>query len=602
MCSINPLNYFECAIIGTSQIFTYQTSLKINNFDIVKLTLKNREKIAVVLRKVSKPKFKCLNILEKLYSLKEKEIKFIEFISKYYFSSISETLSLFYLQENQQLNSIKIETDIKLSKQQQQGFEFCRKNQTSILFGDTGSGKTEIYIKLIEETLNDNKQIIFLLPEIAITSQMERRLKKYFGDLVAIWHSKITKPKKAKILEGIKRGEVRVVAGARSALFLPFNNLGLIIVDEFHDDSYKSQNIPTYNAKDLAIYKGKLYNIKVVLGSATPTISDIYKHPYFRLYGNFYNTTNRFIFVPRFDDSFKKISEVLERGEQVIIFIPTRANFKYMICANCGETIKCPYCDVAMSIHSKNKTLKCHYCSYATQIVSNCPNCGGEEFINERIGSSEIVEILRTTFPDKRIEKFDRDIITSKTRLDKILKEFNDKKIDILVGTQMVSKGHDYDVSLAVILDIDFILNMPDFRAREKALSLALQVAGRAGRRKNGEVLIQTLQPDFFRLSYDEFIKEELEFREVLHYPPFSRLVKLEFSDKKQDIAFNEMLKVKNCLEKRVEILGFGESPIFKIANRYRYQILIKGKDFHKILWSCKTDKTKIDMDSINFS
>ena len=166
----------------------------------------------------------------------------------------------------------------------------------------------------------------------------------------------------------------------------------------------------------------------------------------------------------------------------------------------------------------------------------------------------------------------------------------------------MVSKGHDYDVSLAVILDIDFILNMPDFRAREKALSLALQVAGRAGRRKNGEVLIQTLQPDFFRLSYDEFIKEELEFREVLHYPPFSRLVKLEFSDKKQDIAFNEMLKVKNCLEKRVEILGFGESPIFKIANRYRYQILIKGKDFHKILWSCKTDKTKIDMDSINFS
>ena len=383
-------------------------------------------------------------------------------------------------------------------------------------------------------------------------------------------------------------------------MFLPLDNLGLIIIDEFHDDSYKSQTIPTYNAKDLAIYKAKLENFNVVLGSATPLISDIYKHSYFRLKGNFYQTKNNVSFVSNFQETFNKIYQVLEKNEQIIIFIPTRANFKYMICSSCGESIKCPFCDVSMSIHSKNRTLKCHYCNYTTKIPNSC-ECGSEEFLNERIGSSEIVEILQKEFPNKVIEKFDRDIITSKTRLDKILKDFNNKKIDILVGTQMLSKGHDYDVSLAIILDIDFVLNIPDYRSRERALSLAIQVAGRAGRRKNGEVIIQTLQKEFFSMSYDEFIQEELEMREVLEYPPFSRLVKLEFSDKKPINAYNEMIKVKNCLEKEIEILGFGESPISKIASKYRYQILIKGKNFHKAIWRCKTAKTKVDTDVVNF-
>jgi primosomal protein N' (replication factor Y) len=378
-------------------------------------------------------------------------------------------------------------------------------------------------------------------------------------------------------------------------------NLGLIIVDEFHDDSYKSQSIPMYNAKDLAIYKAKLYNINVVLGSATPLVSDIYKHPYFRLKGNFYNTKNKLSFISYFEESFSKIAEVLNKNGQIIIFIPTRANFKYMICKNCAQAIKCPFCDVSMSIHSKNKIIKCHYCNYATQIPNKCPNCNSEEFINERKGSSEIVDILLSEFKDKRIEKFDRDIITSKTRLDKILKEFNDKKIDILVGTQMLSKGHDYDVDLAIILDIDFILNMPDFRARERALSLAKQVAGRAGRRKDAEVIIQTINKEFFMQSYDEFIEEELEFRKDLEYPPFSRIARLEFSDKNPTNAYNEMIKVYNCLKDKIEILGYGEAPIYKIANKYRYQIVIKGKNFHKILWGCKTQKTKIDMDVVSF-
>jgi len=599
--NINSLKYYECAIIGTSQIFTYQSDLDLNDFDIVLLQLKNQKKQAIILKEVSQPTYRCKNIIDKIYSLKENEKEFLKFISTYYFTSIGEVVSIFNFQENEILEKIFIKSKINLSNLQHEALQFINQNQISILFGDTGSGKTEIYIKKIEEVINQNKTVIFLLPEIAITSQMEIRLKKHFGNFIEIWHSKITKPKKQKILDNIKFGKTRILVGARSALFLTMPNLGLIIVDEFHDDSYKSQSLPMYNAKDLAIYKAKLYNIPIVLGSATPLVSDIYKHKYFRLRGNFYNSKNRFSFIKTFDDSFEKVKQVLDNNGQVIIFIPTRANFKYMICDSCGKAVKCPYCDVAMSIHSQKRIIKCHYCNYATKIPNTC-ECGNDSFINDRVGSSEIVEILQQTFLDKNIQKFDRDIITSKTRLDKVLKDFNNKKIDILVGTQMLSKGHDYDVDLAIILDIDFVLNMPDFKARERALSLAIQVAGRAGRRKDGEVVIQTLQEDFFKLSYDDFIKEEIEFRKDLNYPPFSRLAKLEFSDKNQTKAYEEMIKVKNCLDGNIDILGFGESPINKISNKYRYQILIKGKKFHNILWKCKTNKTKIDMDCINFS
>ena len=602
MCKTNSLKYYECAIIGTPSVFTYQSKDDFNLFSIVEVSLKSRIVQALIIKKTKKPTFKCLDIIKPVYELNENEHKFVNFISYYYFSSIGEAISLFVFQQNKKLESLNIKTNIKLTDKQKEAFEFCKNNQVAILFGDTGSGKTEIYIQLIQNALNDNKRAIFLLPEIAITSQMEGRLKKYFGEFVEIWHSKITKNKKQKILENIKSGKTRIIAGARSALFLPMDNLGIIVVDEFHDDSYKSQSTPTYNAKDLAIYKGKLCGANVVLGSATPLVGDIYKHPYFRLKGNYYNTKNNISFVSSFEDSLGKIKEVLDKDGQIIVFIPTRANFKYMICADCAKTIKCPFCDVGMSIHSKERVLKCHYCNYATKIPSKCPYCGGERFINKRMGSSEVVELLTEMFPQKTIQKFDRDTVTSKTRLDNILSKFKNKKIDILVGTQMLSKGHDYDVDLAVILDIDFVLNMADFRAREKALSLVLQVSGRAGRRKNGEVVVHTLNQQFFKQTYDEFVEDELEFRKELNYPPFSRIIKLEFSDKKEDVANKEMMEVMKCLDgHNLNIIGYGPSPIAKISNKHRYQILIKGKNLHKFIWMCKTKKTKVDMDTIQF-
>ncbi len=604
------MKFFEIAVISTPSIFTYQSAYNLKKGDVVKITLRNKEVLGYVVKEVSKPEFECKDIIEKVYEFDEKHQKIIEFISKYYFCSMGEAAGLFYITENEKFKvqnengKNTISTEIDLTNRQKEAFEFLQKEDIGILFGDTGSGKTEIYIKLIEEVINSGKEALFLLPEIAITSQMEKRLKKHFGDIVAIWHSKITKKRRLDILKNLQKGKVKIVAGARSALFLPFNDLGLIIVDEEHDDSYKSEQIPKYNAKDLAVYFGKTLNAKVVFGSATPLVNDLYKFPHFRLKGTFYNTTKKRIFTPSFDETVvSKISEKLAQKKQIIVFVPTRAYFKYMICKTCGEAVKCKNCDVAMSLHKDKLALKCHYCNFTQRIPSVCPNCGCEEFLNERKGTGEIAQELREMFPNAKIEKFDRDIVTSKTRIDKILKAFSKKEIDILVGTQMLAKGHDYpDVTLSVVLDVDFLLNSPDYKARERAFSLVRQVEGRSGRKEDGEVIIQTLNPEFFDRSYDEFYEEEIEYRKALDYPPFSRICKIEFIDKNQEKAKKNMEKVLKCIGEREEILGYGEAPIFRIQNRYRYQILLKGKNLHRIVYPCiDLSKAKVDMDAVNF-
>ncbi|QCT94999.1 primosomal protein N' [Caminibacter mediatlanticus TB-2] len=600
------MKFYEVAILNTSEKFTYQSNINLKKGDVVKIPLKSKEVEGFVLKEVKKPEFECKNVIEKIYEFDEKYVKIIEFISFYYFSSIGEAASLFYIPKEEKLynkeNTLKI--DINLTQKQQEALNFLEKENISILFGDTGSGKTEIYVKLIEKYINEGRSAIFLLPEIAITSSIEKRLKKYFGDSLAIWHSKITKKKREEILQEISEGKIKVVVGPRSALFLPMKNLGVIIVDEAHDDSYKSEATPKYNAKDLAIFMGKTLNAKVVLGSATPLVSDLYKFPYFRLKGTFYNTKKNRLFTDSFNEFIiKKIDEKLKQNKQVIIFLPTRAHFKYMICKNCGEAIKCKYCDVAMSLHKDKLALKCHYCNFTQKIPNMCSNCGSSEFINERKGTSELVEELREIFKNAKIEKFDRDIVTSKSRIDKLLKSFANKEIDILVGTQMLSKGHDFpDVALSIVLDIDFLLNSADYKARERAFSLAKQVEGRAGRKEDGEVIIQTLNPEFFDRDYEEFYNEEIEFRKDLNYPPFSRLLKVEFIDKKKEVAKKNMQEFLKCIGKIEELIGYGEAPIFKIKNKYRYYVLFKGKNLHKKIYSCiDLNKAKADMDPVNF-
>lgn len=614
-------NYYEVAFIKSPLApLTYKSKEPLTIGSQVMVSLKNRkqENIGVILKKVEKPTFQCTDIsivLETFYTNFVIDVAF--FISKYYVCSIGEALGLFIPFKNQPIDNIaknNFDTKIILSKKQQEALEFIKKNKRSLLFANTGSGKTEIYLKAIEKALNDGKNCVYLLPEIALTPQMEKRLKKVFGEAVAIWHSKITQKKKNEMLERLASGEVKLIAGARSALFLPYQHLGLIIVDEEHDDSYKSEQKPRVNVKDLAIYLSQKYDIQVILGSATPSLNSFAKVPYFRIKETFYKTNKSFIYdnssLKLNDLLINNIKEKLEKNEQTIIFLPTRANFKYQICSDCGKAIECPFCSVALSLHKNHKALKCHYCNYTQQIVDKCPSCKTGILKNYRLGTNELQIQLQEIFPNNQIATFDRDSVKTETNLKKILKSFNENKIDILIGTQMLSKGHDYhNVTLAIILGIDSVLNMTSYKAREKALSLALQIAGRSGRNGYGEVIIQTKNQDFFETymeqsDYKDFLENELVERGEI-YPPNIRLARVIFSHTNHQKAKELMELYVNQIirfHQEIELVGFKECEIFKIANRYRYEILVRGKDVKKILeflHSIDSPYATIDMDTL---
>ena len=585
----------------------------------VDITLRGKSCSGVILKKVSKPSFKC----EEIDGIKDEflpknYLKIANFISSYYLSSLGEAFGLFvpFTAQKDIGNIDKISNAPVLSTLQKEALLTIEKEQISLLFGDTGSGKTEIYISMIKSILEKNQTAIFLMPEISLTPQMEKRLKVYFGDMLAIWHSKITKKRKKEIIEGINSGHIRVVAGARSALFLPMPNLGLIVVDEEHDSSYKSNSRPRYNARDLSIYFAKVLNIKAILGSATPSLNSYHKLKSYRLKESYIKSSKEFIYEKSSDDISENIlfniSEILSKKKQAIVFLPTRANFKYISCFECGEVIKCPFCSVGMSLHKHNNALKCHYCGYAQRVPKICPNCKSERLGSFRMGTEEVKERLNKIFPNAKIEKFDRDAIKSEKKLKEILQNFNDKKIDILVGTQMLSKGHDYSsIELAVILGIDSILSQNDFKARENALSLAVQISGRSGRAGVGRVILQTSNEEFFKeyiKDYESFLKDELKFREGL-YPPFKKLLRVLIShkDRKRSIQITESVLecIKRHKDKDVQIVGSGEAVIEKIGGKYRYDILLRSDSATSLLKAvslCRENFCEIDMDPLSFS
>ena len=612
--------YYEVALLKSPlNNLTFQSEEKIDIGSKVFIKLRNRKVLdeAVIIKEVEKPTFDCTNISEitnEFYD--EKMLQISNFISTYYVCSIGEALSIYnpFDKNIEKIsNEEKFDSKIVLSSLQQKAKEFLDEKKQALLFANTGAGKTEIYIKIIEEYLNQNRQAVLLMPEISLTPQMQKRLEKVFGKSVAIWHSKITKKKKIEILKGLQEGSIRLIAGARSALFLPYFNLGVIVVDEEHDDSYKSDSKPRLNTKDLAIYIAKKYDLQLVLGSATVSSSSFHKIPFFRLNETFHKTKK----VYSFDDSqsnlsskiIEKIEKTIKDKNQVIVFLPTRANFKYQICTTCGKSVECPFCSVSMSLHKNDLALKCHYCGYTQKIPDSCPSCNSGIIHNLRVGTAQIEEELKFHFPNNKIKRFDRDEIKTDNQLKTVLNEFNDGKIDILVGTQMLSKGHDYhNVKLAVVLGIDSVLNMNSYKSREKALSLLIQISGRSGRSGEGEVIIQTKNQEFFshylnESNYEEFLKSELEFRQDF-YPPFLKMAKVIFSS-------SNGLKVKDEMEdyakifkdnKQIEVVGFGQSPIFKMANKYRYEILLRSNNIKALLnalHSINSPNAIIDMDTI---
>jgi len=613
------MNYYEIALLKSPLApltFQYEEQLDIGSKVLVKLRNRKNLNEAVVLKKVEKPEFKCTNIEEitnKYYSLDMLEIA--KFISQYYVCSMGESLSVYTPFDNTieliEENTI-YDSGIELSTQQQQALDFIEKKKQALLFANTGSGKTEIYIKTIEKVLNENKQAILLMPEISLTPQMEKRLKKVFGESLAIWHSKITKKKKEAIVEGVLSSKIKLIAGARSALFLPFAKLGLIVVDEEHDESYKSDSKPRLNAKDLSIYMAKKLDIKLILGSATASASSFSKVPYFRLKETFFDTSKAIYFDDSSQDLsskvLNKITTTLQNNHQVIVFLPTRANYKYQICTSCGKSVECPYCSVSMSLHKNDKALKCHYCGYAQKIPEKCPSCENGIIHNLRVGTAEIESLLKENYPDKTIKRFDRDEIKTDNKLKTILNEFNSNKIDILIGTQMLSKGHDYhNVKLAVVLGIDSILNMNSYKARERALSLLIQISGRSGRKGQGEVIVQTQNEDFFKYyllnsDYENFLKDELQFREEL-YPPYLKLARITFAHANGLKVKDEMDRYVSILKENenIEVVGYGQSGIFKLANKYRYEIIIRSSNVKALLialHSIDSTMASIDMDT----
>ena len=599
----------------------------------VLLMLSKREMKGVVIDSCEQPSFKTQPILEVFpFFFSSTQIKMAQFMAEYYGCSLGEALNLCVpfvgIEERysvrgepvvpqitlRQAQGERIPINVTLSEQQNEALNFIRSHSISLLFGDTGAGKSEIYMKRMDEILTDRMRALLLLPEISLTPQMEERFKRHFGDVFVLWHSKMT-PKQKKITLGkIYDGSARIVAGPRSALFLPLKDLGIIVVDEEHDESYKSSSRPRYHARDMAVYMGSLLNIPVVLGSATPSLSSYAKYPYFRLRGGYYTSKRTFVFEPSVEALSPTIDAAIVKnyhsGHQGIVFIPTRANFKYMMCEGCGYTIECPFCSVGMSLHRNAKALKCHYCNYTEVLSRLCPKCQSSKLTNSRLGTAEAVEHLAIIADGMKVAQFDRDVITTQNKLIKTLKAFNNREIDLLVGTQMLSKGHDYhDITLAVVMGIDNLLAQADYRAREKALSLLIQIAGRSGRKEDSTVIVQSFNESFFREyldDYELFLRSELRLREG-KYPPYKKLARLLFSHanglKAKEVMEEESAKLATIAT--IEVVGFGASPIEKIAGKYRFQILLRSDQSTQLIRAIKLVKSplcEIDMDPIEFT
>ena len=610
--------FHNISIIGSPlETFTYHSCIGINIGTKVSLNFRNRVTDGVVISTSDKPDFETNEILKAGdFAYSSKQIELAKFISKYYFSSLGEAIGLM-VPFNEEVtcklgNEIAV-SSLALSSKQEKSLSFLKDHKVSLLFGDTGSGKTEIYMKYFEEMVEQDKRSIFLMPEISLTPQMSKRLEEHFGESVVMWHSKLTPLQKKKAMAKIYSGEAKIIAGPRSALFLPVKDLGLIVVDEEHDDSYKSSSRPRYNARDIAIYMGKLYDVPVVLGSATPSLTTYSKFPHVRLKGGHFSSNKEFIYERSAETLsplvLSSLEQTLKSKEQSIVFLPTRANFKYLICGDCGHTYECAFCSIGMSIHQKSRAMKCHYCNFTQAIPQVCSECGSGNLTSSRLGTAEAVKSISEEFSEVRVEQFDRDVITTSAKLKKALKRFNDNETDILVGTQMLSKGHDYHgVTLAVVLGMDNMLNMSDYRAREKALSSLIQVSGRSGRKKDAKVLVQSFNEDFFKAyinRYEDFLEEEKEYRKEL-YPPHKKLCRVLFSHKNGAKAREEMQKMHESLTSfsNIEIVGFGKCAIERVANKWRFEILLrsdKSTDLIKAITATRVTLAEIDMDPIEF-
>jgi primosomal protein N' (replication factor Y) len=479
-----------------------------------------------------------------------------------------------------------------------------------LLHGVTGSGKTEIYMRAMSKALSLGRSAMMLVPEIALTPVFSRRLRARFGDQVAIFHSSLQKGERFDEWTRVKNGDARVVIGTRSAVFAPVKNLGLIVVDEEHESSYRQQDSPYYNARDVAIVRAQKESATVVLGSATPSLESFHnasKGKYTlvnlpeRIGARPMATAKiidmRTVFArhgkPRVfsDELLEAIRETRERGEQSIILLNRRGYSSFILCRSCGETVQCPNCDVTLTYHRSERVIICHYCNHREAVPHVCPSCGKKYIYYVGEGTEQLEEMLRLLFPALRVARIDRDTTTRRKVFEQSLADFSAGSIDTLVGTQMLAKGHDFpNVTLVGVVSVDVGLALPDFRAAERTFQLITQVAGRAGRGdRPGRVLIQTYHPYHYALrhacaqDYESFYEEELRYRQNHSYPPFVALASLLVHGPDLGRVRNDSLELRKHLdvantERKCRVLGPAPAPLSRLKGEHRFQLLIKSR------------------------
>ncbi|EOL12761.1 primosomal protein N' [Enterococcus faecalis] len=531
---------------------------------------------------------------------------------------------------------VAVETILQSVQEQQ--------SQTYLLEGITGSGKTEVYLQVIAEVLNQGKTAIMLVPEISLTPQMVQRFKSRFGEHVAVMHSGLSQGEKYDEWRKIERGEAEVVVGARSAIFAPIENIGVIIIDEEHEASYKQEETPRYHARDLAIWRSEYHHCPVVLGSATPSLESrarAQKNVYQRL--RLTQRANQAATLPTIDvvdmrqevengnvSSFsmslqEKLQERLEKNEQSVLLLNRRGYSSFVMCRDCGYVLPCPNCDISLTLHMDSKTMKCHYCGHEERIPYRCPNCGQDKIRYYGTGTQKVEEELQTLLPDSCILRMDVDTTRRKGAHEKILRTFGEGQADILLGTQMIAKGLDFpNVTLVGVLNADTALNLPDFRSSERTFQLLTQVSGRAGRaEKPGEVIIQSFNPEHYAIQlakaqdYEDFYTKEMYIRHRGDYPPYYFTVQITASHPEENEAAKQMFqiatKLKQGLSPQAILLGPTPNAIMRVNNRYFYQVIIKYKQepmLQPLLKEILTDtqratarglKLSIDAEPMNF-
>ena len=638
--------------------FTYKSSkadLKLG--DYVEVPFGKSKKIGIVwdeFEKNNNKKYLIKNVIRKLEipSLNVETINFLKWFSEYNLVPIGMSLKLHLLsneaieiqnnKELQKYNTYKKPNEIKLSNEQLASVNEIKKNDNKfrvhVIQGTTGSGKTIVYFNSLKKKINEGFQGLILLPEIGLTGEFQKKFKEFFGFDAAIWHSSVTKKNKKIIWNGIITGKIKVLIGARSSLFLPFSNLGIIIVDEEHDQSYKQDEGIIYNARDMAISRASFENIPINLVTAVPSIetfNNIKKGKYFhsRLYKRYLdaslpnheiinlnkNNLKNNLWIS--DKTIEKVKDHLDKNDQVLFFVNRRGFSPYVLCKKCLKVHTCPNCSINLVYHKKKENLICHYCGYKTKLIRKCNDNKNCEYAFSGPGVERIYEEVKKIFPNKKITIFSSDTMNKKSS-SKILEKIKDNKIQILIGTQLISKGfHFPNLNCIIVVDLDLTLHGHDLRSAEKNLQLYHQLSGRAGRTgKLATVYFQTYNvksnvvSEITNVNPDIFLEKELMLRKKNNLPPFERFISIILSGKNEKKIESFAYTLKDKLDKNLnaKILGPVVAPIFKINKNFRFRILIRSKKTQKIqkqlsniLTNFKNDreiKLAVDVDPISFN